>query len=87
MHHSENLWFEYSFKIQDKKPIKFQITLDPDTLDYLPNGVPETAAWAKLENEKCENCPLNAEDNPYCPIALNLVNILPELYLEPSRIM
>ncbi len=79
MKKADELWFEYTFKFKDEK-IQFRIDLDPDTLNYVHPQPLETAEWAKLENEQCENCPLKSDSQPYCPIALNLVNILPKFY-------
>jgi hypothetical protein len=79
MKKADELWFEYTFTFKDEK-IQFRIDLDPDTLNYIHPQPLETAEWAKLENEQCQNCPLKSEDQPYCPIALNLVNILPKFY-------
>ncbi len=77
MKQSETLWFEYIFNISGKENMRFNISLNPETLDYIPPEDDQKAAWAELKNEKCSNCPLNAAEHKYCPIALNLVNILP----------
>lgn len=74
---SDQVWFKYTFELPDKQ-VHFKIELEPHTLKYLPKGETKIADWAKLENEKCANCPLNEAEHKYCPIALNLVNILPE---------
>ncbi len=78
MRKNEELKFEYTFEFDNSKTVHFTIQLDPTTLNYVPAKKPQTADWAKLDNEKCENCPLNSQEHPHCPIALNLVNILPE---------
>lgn len=78
MKESEQLRFDYHFDLSGHKSAKFHIQLDPHTLNYIPSENPQTAEWARLDNEKCENCPLNSAEHPYCPIALNLVHILPE---------
>ncbi len=75
---ADQLWFDYKFAFKNQEKVEFNIMLDPKTLNYLPGQQQQTADWARLENEKCENCPLNSADHPYCPIALNLVNILPK---------
>lgn len=77
MQHTKDIWFEYQFEIKDKDIIKFRIELEGESLNYRPARTQETADWARLENEKCKNCPLDSGSHPHCPIALNLVNILP----------
>ncbi len=74
----DKIEFDYIFNIPDKEDMYFNIALNPKTLNYLPPAEIQTAAWAELENEKCVNCPLNSETHQFCPIALNLVNILPK---------
>jgi len=79
MKKTEEIWFEYIYKFKQDE-INFRIDLNPQNLDYLHTGPIETADWAKLDNEKCANCPLKSSKQAYCPIALNLVNILPKFY-------
>lgn len=46
---------------------------DMTLLDKSFDGQTEEAmSWAKLESNKCKNCPLNQEQHPYCPTALAL---------------
>ena len=35
--------------------------------------VPDPPDWCRLDYKKCHNCPLNAKENPYCPLALRLI--------------
>lgn len=77
MEHKEHITFEYFFKFTDRDDAHFVIKLDGNTLNYVQNGRQKTAEWARLDNEKCSNCPLQTSETAYCPIALNLVSILP----------
>ena len=72
------LLFEYEFTFQSGRKSTFTIQLNPKTLEYIPPEKRKTAEWARLENHQCANCSLKPETHPYCPIALNLVDILPE---------
>ncbi len=78
MKQADKIEFDYIFEIPGKTGMHFHIALDPKTLTYIPSAEIQTAAWAELENEKCSNCPLNPSEHKFCPIALNLVNILPK---------
>ena len=54
---------------------KFDIVIDNLTgrsSTPLPNVMPE---WAKLDFEKCPNCPLDTEETENCPTAVALVDI------------
>jgi hypothetical protein len=50
----------------------------------LINEAPSNAEWTKLENKKCTNCPLNATDNPYCPIAQNIESVVSNFSTQKS---
>ena len=77
MRHKENIVFEYFFTFENKKKSHFGIKLNGTNLNYINESQTEKADWAKLDHHKCKNCPLNSNENEYCPIALNLVSILP----------
>jgi len=75
---SDMLTFDYEFTFQSGRKSRFQIRLNSRTLEYIQPGNRMTPEWTKLENHQCENCTLNPSEHPFCPIALNLVDILPE---------
>ena len=77
MEHKDQITYEYFFKFKEHEDAHFLITLDGNTLNYVQPSKQETAEWARLDNEKCSNCPLHSSQTAYCPIALNLVSILP----------
>jgi len=77
MQHKDNLVFEYFFKFEKGEKEHFKIKLDADKLTYINEDQTATSDWASLEFQKCSNCPLDTSKVKYCPIALNLVSILP----------
>ena len=73
--HNEIIQFIYHFYFNDNRQENITITLDK--LNYVRgknNNIPD---WVKLEYEQCKNCKITKKDNLYCPIALNLLSILP----------
>jgi len=66
----------YRFDFDDGKSAQFGINLERTTLRYIPETKHKPAAWALLDNNKCTNCTLNEESNPFCPIAANLDHLL-----------
>ncbi len=70
----EQLFFEYTFVLDDGTKATFSMDLDPDTLALKTQHrvFPE---WTRLEVSQCPNCPLNKESSPYCPVALNMNDI------------
>lgn len=72
----ENLKIRYDFTSNDGKQYSFDMQLDPQTLDLkrkLPEYIPP---WAALEFNQCSHCPLTVETHKYCPLTLNLVDIV-----------
>jgi len=66
----------YLFKFEDNNSKEFTINLDDKTLDLLVTPSPSPEEWTKLECCKCSNCPLSSQKHPYCPIALNIKNVI-----------
>lgn len=71
----EPLFFNYTFELADGTSKTFAIQLDPNNLSLIKTQEAEPPAWTRLEVSQCPNCPLNASEHPYCPIALNLNDI------------
>ncbi len=78
MSESETIYYKYLFLFSDGKKESFNITLHKKTLKYIPAKSLQPAAWTKLEHKQCQNCPLNNEDYPDCPLALNLTDVVPK---------
>ncbi|MDY6903220.1 MAG: hypothetical protein SWH61_00915 [Thermodesulfobacteriota bacterium] len=64
--------FIYEFHFKSGKKESFDVELDPDTISIVRPTPKEHPEWTKLDNEQCECCPLDAGHTPYCPIALNI---------------
>lgn len=66
------LRFVYHFTFEDGAQRDFEATLDAATLALkgpAPVPLPE---WARLDHERCSNCPLHVDDHPHCPIAARI---------------
>ncbi len=71
-----NVEITYRFRLADDTVESFHIELDSRNLQMIGN-VPEILPqWINLEFHQCPNCPLSSDTYPYCPLALNLVNIV-----------
>ena len=55
---------------------EFAVKLDPDTLSLIQQVPPAPAPWAALGNRKCKSCTLDESANPYCPVAVNLQELM-----------
>ncbi|MBN1621882.1 MAG: hypothetical protein JW871_04760 [Endomicrobiales bacterium] len=68
--------FNYNFRFNDGKELKFNIQLDKVSLGMIPKtqlGYPE---WIILGHRKCPICPFDEKNVNYCPIAKNLVEVI-----------
>lgn len=69
--------YKYKFILGDKKEKVFDIKLDSDTLEIIkPQGNISYPEWTKLEKFKCPNCTLDGSKNTYCPIAINIIELV-----------
>lgn len=72
----ETISIQYRFTLRDGSQKVFNLLLDKqklELLDYIPENVP---AWAYLDFNQCPNCTLSTQTTQYCPLAVNLVNIV-----------
>ncbi len=74
----------YEFQFESGNIKKFNITLDPETITLVPKGSDPKPDWTKLEFHQCSCCTLEKELNPFCPIAVNIAEIVEEFKNEIS---
>ena len=70
------LFFDYNFRFNDGSEENIRIFLDPVTLQYLPLRDLKGDEWTRLEHHKCGNCPLDSGNNPHCPVALSIEDMI-----------
>lgn len=80
----ENFKYKYLFKLKNGNEKSFDVLIDEENLEVLNEKAAEKPEWAKLESFKCPHCPLDPEQNNYCPVALSLNHILDEFSEIPS---
>jgi hypothetical protein len=69
--------FHYHFQFPDNSVKDYLIALDPNSLSLLREDVDrEPAHWTRLEFEQCRCCPLTPDVHPWCPIALNIMELV-----------
>lgn len=66
---------DYSYRFQNGSLKTFHLRLDGATLGLMLEKKPDPPLWALLNHKKCENCPLDEQKHPYCPVALNFADI------------
>jgi hypothetical protein len=65
----------YQFKFEDGDSKTFTVLLDPDTISLILPESEFTPEWTLLDHYKCSCCPLNKEERPHCPIAVNIAEL------------
>ncbi len=69
--------FHYHFILPDGSTKDYPIALEPNTLSLLRDDMDrEPADWTRLEFEQCQCCPLTTDIHPWCPIALNIMELV-----------
>lgn len=68
----------YKFSLNNGQKKFFNILLNPETISIIQHQSEPLPDWAKLEYHQCECCPLETLGNPYCPVAVNISNIVEE---------
>ncbi len=81
---NNELEFEYQFGFESGLVKKFTLRVDKKTLSLIRIPSQDPPAWAELRNFKCQHCPLDPAKNEFCPVAVNLVDILADFKDFPS---
>ncbi|MFH1759702.1 MAG: hypothetical protein ABIA63_01250 [bacterium] len=68
--------YKYKFKFKNGELREFVIRLDNKTLDLVPDKRGACPGWAELKNFRCSNCSIDDINVKYCPIALNLAELI-----------
>lgn len=72
----ESITYQYRFRFDSGREEVFDVQLDGrslDSLDPTPQNPPE---WTRLDNHKCEHCPLDSLEVFFCPLAVHLVPLV-----------
>jgi hypothetical protein len=68
----------YKFSLNNGQEKFFNILLNPETISIIQHQSEPLPDWAKLKYHQCKCCPLETLGNPYCPVAVNISNIVEE---------
>ncbi len=72
----EPVVYRYEFKFANGVVKEFVVKLDNETLNLIDVENKIYSEWTKLEHFRCPNCSLDKEKYEYCPVAVNLNNII-----------
>ncbi len=75
---SSEKFIKFLYTFSDKKKIlkKFEILIDPKTLNVVSKPHEKLPQWTELTFCQCSNCPLDPKEFTLCPVAANLVELV-----------
>lgn len=68
----------YRFELPAGEAATFDLTLDDDSAELERRPLDDPPKWARLSFHQCDNCPLNEADDPLCPVAHSLIDVVPK---------
>jgi len=72
----KNVMILYCFQKKDTSREDFQFELDGTRLELIGNVPDRLPNWTELDFYQCPNCSFDIDIHPYCPLAVNMVNIV-----------
>lgn len=75
---ADGLTIHYCFDFPTGECKEFAMALDGATLRLMASPTAAPPFWARLENHQCPGCRISPESQEFCPIALNMVQIVEE---------
>ncbi len=72
----KSLRFKYIFEFSDVPRIEYELVIDAASLSLAGETCGSPPLWTRLEYRKCACCTLEKDRYPFCPIALNLVDLI-----------
>ncbi|MDP2301104.1 MAG: hypothetical protein Q8N03_01605 [Ignavibacteria bacterium] len=75
---NDEIVFKYTFNISESKVKEFRVKVDKDTLNIVRDESENYPDWTLLDSFKCPHCPLDSSIVKYCPVAINLVDVIQE---------
>lgn len=78
LEHSDQASWEFLYKLSfaDGNRLEFPIHIDKASNSFISPNLGSAPAWAALDYQQCDNCPLSKNEVPLCPVAANLVPLI-----------
>ena len=76
---NEPLRIRYRFDLPDGTQKTLEFSFDPATFKLQNPPPADPPFWTELKFNRCSNCPLNEQDHPHCPAALQMASALEPL--------
>lgn len=66
----------YRFTLADGSQENFDLRIDPRTVTLILDTTDVPPAWTRLGFHQCHNCPMSEAREPFCSVAMNLVDLV-----------
>jgi hypothetical protein len=76
---NEPLRIRYRFDLPDGSQKTLEFSFDPTTFKLQNPPPADPPFWTELKFNRCANCPLNEQEHPHCPAALQMAGALEPL--------
>jgi hypothetical protein len=76
---NEPLRIRYRLDLPDGSQKTLDFSFDPTTFRLRNPPPADPPFWTELKFNRCSNCPLNEQDHPHCPAALQMASALEPL--------
>jgi hypothetical protein len=76
---NEPLLIRYRFDLPDGSQKTLEFSFDPTTFKLQNPPPADPPFWTELKFNRCVNCPLNDQDHPHCPAAVQMAAALEPL--------
>ncbi len=70
---------KYVFTFANGQKETFDFSIDRQTMTLIEPEAADRPEWTRLSFQKCAHCPLEEEDHPDCPAAVNLMDLAKRL--------
>lgn len=71
-----DLKIKYSYILNTGRTINYEIVLDSITQQIHHKSKDSYPFWCKLDYMQCAHCPFSMSEHKYCPITINLVDVV-----------
>ncbi len=78
------IYIKYRFCFENREEKIFDVYIEPKTMTLIRTDREPPPAWTRMENFKCPHCPLDEEEYLYCPVAVNLKDVINFFSSTPS---
>ena len=66
----------YHFTFEDGTREVFKVNLHAESLNVIPSDKQAKPGWARIANCRCHHCQLDENRVQYCPIAVNIGDVV-----------